>query len=50
MDPQIAFYDSGLQLVRDHGDLKNALGNMLPIVAQLASSDGASLFLTDEIE
>ena len=50
MDPQIAFYDSGLQLVRGQGDLKNALGSMLPIVAQLAGSDAASLFLTDETE
>ena len=50
MDPQTAFYDSGLQLVQGQGDLKNALGSMLPIVAQLAGSDAASLFLTDEIE
>jgi hypothetical protein len=48
MDPKILFFSSGLELARGEGDLKNALGNMLPIVAQLANSDGASLFLVDE--
>ena len=50
MDSNITFFESGLQLVRGQGDLKNALGNMLPIVAQLANSASASLFLTDERE
>jgi GAF domain-containing protein len=48
MDSNIVFFESGLALARGQGDLKNALGNMLPIVAQLANSNGASLFLTDE--
>ena len=50
MDSKIVFFESGLALARGQGDLKNALGNMLPIVAQLANSNGASLFLTDEVE
>jgi GAF domain-containing protein len=50
MDSNVTFFESGLQLVRGQGNLKSALGNMLPIVAQLANSAGASLFLTDEKE
>lgn len=50
MDSNVVFFESGLGLVRGQGDLKNALGNMLPIVAQLAGSDGVSLFLTDEMD
>jgi GAF domain-containing protein len=49
MDSNVVFFESGLGLVRGQGDLKNALGSMLPIVAQLAGADGSSLFLTDEI-
>ena len=46
----VTFYDSGMALMRGNGDLKSALGSMLPIVAQLANSNGASLFITDESE
>jgi GAF domain-containing protein len=49
MDSNVTFFESGLTLVHGHGDLRTALGSMLPIVAQLADSDGASLFLTDEV-
>jgi GAF domain-containing protein len=50
MDSSVRFFDSGLQLLQGEGDLKTALGSMLPIVAQLANSTGASLFVTDEAE
>src|ERR1700728_776194 len=48
MDSSVRFFDSGLQLLQGEGDLKTALGSMLPNVAQLVNSTGASLFVTDE--
>ena len=50
MSADATFFESGLQLLQGRGNLKCALGNMLPIVAQLAGSDGASLFIVDESE
>lgn len=50
MDLSVRFFDSGLQLMHGQGDLKTALGSMLPIVAQLANSAGASLFVADEAD
>ena len=49
METSVRFFESGMQLMQGQGDLKTALGSMLPIVAQLASS-AASLFVTDEAE
>ena len=49
METSVRFFKSGTQLMHGQGDLKTALG-MLPIVAQLASSAAASLFVTDEAE
>jgi hypothetical protein len=50
MDSGLKFFETDLQLVQGQGDLKTALGNMLPIVAQLANSAGASPFVTDEAQ
>ncbi len=50
MDSGVNFFETDLQLVQGQGDLKTALGNMLPIVAQLADFAGAFLFVTDKAQ
>jgi GAF domain-containing protein len=47
-DPCIAFYDSGLQLIKGKGDLRTALSTFVQLIAESAGSTAASIYCVDK--
>ena len=47
MNKELRFFESGLQLIKGKGDLKNAVGELVQMAAEAGNCKAASLYLAD---